>query len=374
MASQKILLRVRTALTASRDVNYRKQEGEAFETKKRAAKKCGLAAGRILPCCPEHPGPRILLPTEMKPNSETDHPTHGPSTLLGLLAILLWSSTFGFARSIAVSFGALRSGAMVFLTAGLLALLWALRKSRPPCKGSPLALAAPGKPRRQLAACGLLFVVYLVCLYLAIGLAANDSQVLLVGLINYLWPAATLALAVPIFGLRMRRFFPLGLLLALFGLALATGSRPPPGDSLSHPTAYWIMFLGMLSWSLYSDLNRAWSASWRGSPVGFFLTGGGLTLGILSLLLPEPFTWSWTAGIQCAYMALGPGWLAYSFWDTGTRRGNLLFLASASYLTPVLSSLVTSWMLHLTPSGAFWAGTMLLVAGAVVSRLGLIDS
>jgi hypothetical protein len=59
-------------------------------------------------------------------------------------------------------------------------------------------------PKRYLFGCGALFVSYEVALYLAVGLSVSDQQVLVVGLINYLWPALILLTAIPILRYRAR--------------------------------------------------------------------------------------------------------------------------------------------------------------------------
>src|SRR5690606_28792512 len=77
-------------------------------------------------------------------------------------------------------------------------------------------------PKNYLLGCGGLFVAYITTFYLAIGLSATREQVLAVGLINYLWPALSLVLSIPILGPKARSFLPVGIILALLGTWLAT--------------------------------------------------------------------------------------------------------------------------------------------------------
>src|SRR6266705_1345654 len=86
------------------------------------------------------------------------------ATALGGIAIVLWASTIAFARTISESLGVLRTGAFVFLGAGLLACV--------------VEISRPGGLRRfgnlspkHLAVCGPLFIAYMGLLFTAIGTA-----------------------------------------------------------------------------------------------------------------------------------------------------------------------------------------------------------
>ena len=72
-------------------------------------------------------------------------------------------------------------------------------------------------------------------------------------------------------------------------------------------------------------------------------------------------------------MALLPALLAYGFWDSAMRRGNLVLVASVAYLAPVLSTTITSLYLHVTPGRNLWIACGLVVAGAVVCKLSVTD-
>lgn len=112
-----------------------------------------------------------------------------------------------------------------------------------------------------LVGCGFLFVVYMVCLYVAIGFASDRQQVLEVALINYLWPALTLAFAIPILKKKVRVWLVFGVFLGFVGVFLATFS----GESFSWRTfaenmavnylPYAFAFVAAVSWALYSNLS-----------------------------------------------------------------------------------------------------------------------
>jgi len=103
------------------------------------------------------------------------------STASGLGAILLWSTTFAFARSLSEQVGPLTAGAAAYLIGGsfcLLRLGWSARRFSELLK----------LPRPYLLGCGLLFACYPAAIYLAVGLAKDREQLLEIALVNYLEP------------------------------------------------------------------------------------------------------------------------------------------------------------------------------------------
>jgi drug/metabolite transporter (DMT)-like permease len=154
-----------------------------------------------------------------------------------LAAIVLWSTTIAVARSLSERLGPLTAGACVYLAGGVLCLL---------------PLAWRGASRRQFLqlswryvfGCGFLFVLYTVLIYLAIGSASDRQQVLEIGLVNYLWPAATILLSLLLLKKRARWLLVLGTALALAGefLVITQGTRVSwqsfGGHLQANPTAY----------------------------------------------------------------------------------------------------------------------------------------
>lgn len=60
--------------------------------------------------------------------------------------------------------------------------------------------------------------------------------------------------------------------------------------------------------------------------------------------------------------------LAYVFWETAMQRGDLIAVAAASYLTPLLSTLASCLYLGAAPGLGLWIGCLFLLAGAGLSR------
>jgi drug/metabolite transporter (DMT)-like permease len=142
-------------------------------------------------------------------------------TVLGILAILFWSTSIGFGRTLTEQVGTVRAAAWICLLGGVVSC--AICGWRMSVLEDLRLLGA-----KHLFICGGLFSAYMICLYTAVGLSVDRSQVVGVGLINYLWPALTLILAVPLLHRRVR--FPrlvLGMSLAVLGTYLAAVDPPP---------------------------------------------------------------------------------------------------------------------------------------------------
>jgi drug/metabolite transporter (DMT)-like permease len=287
------------------------------------------------------------------------------STAGGLLAIVLWSATFALARSLSEQVGSLTAGAAAYLFGGVVCLL---RLCWSPTPVSQLLKL----PRRYVSGCGFLFVLYTALIYLAVGLAKDRGQLLEIALVNYLWPAATVLFSIPL--LNKRASLPLlpGTLLALAGVFLvmtqgALVSWPSFREHLQrNPAAYLLVLIAAVAWALYSNLARRWSEPGTGGAVELFVPATGLVLLVMRLFSPEPASWSahavGEAGVLGAITAL-----AYGLWDVAMRKGNLLLVAACSYLTPLLSTLVSCAYLKVMPGSQLWGGCALIVVGSLVS-------
>lgn len=302
------------------------------------------------------------------------HPVTSPdhrNTLLGLTAIVLWSTTIAFSRSLTEQLGTLTAAALIYLLAGVLGL--ALTFFREGSLNSFFKL-----PRLYLLGCGALFVAYITALYLAVGFATSRVQVLVVGLINYLWPGLSLVFSIPILGKRARPWLPAGILLALAGVWLAstTGSDVTLTEMVQMRDSwlpYGLALVAAICWGLYSNLSRRWASDNDGGAVPLFLLASGLLLGLARLFATESTQWSAAAVLELIYMAGFPGMLAYVLWDIAVRKGEIILVASLSYLTPLLSTLFSALVLNVKPGAALWLGAGLVILGAVLCKYSILE-
>ena len=154
------------------------------------------------------------------------------------------------------------------------------------------------------------------------------------------------------------------------GVALAVGADGlAVGADISwtaHATSTLPALLAAVAWGLYSNLSRRWGGPQAGNAMPVFLLASGLVLAVLRACRAERSVW--TAGLagEAVYLVVFPTLLAYVCWDTAARRGNLSLVAALSYLTPLLSVLVSSLYLDLPVPPQLWlAGA--LVVGACTS-------
>ena len=299
-------------------------------------------------------------------------------TLAGLVSIIFWSTTVGFARRISEDFGGIRGAALIFLLAGVIGTTEMLVRPR-------RREALRKLPAKYLAICGSLFVTYSILLYLGIGFAADNRQAIGVGLLNYLWPALIL-----LFSLRFQHnrprptFLVPGLLAGLVGgwVAVFAGN----GLSLSamfetvlvgSPLPYVCGLGAAVVWGLYSNLSRVFAAECDGDAVPLFLLATGVILGTIVFLAGshggDASPVSVRAASMVGYMAVVPSLLAYTLWDIAMRRGDLVLVAAISYATPLISTVFSSIVLTVSPGPGLWIAALLVTAGAVLCRFGVVD-
>ncbi len=334
----------------------------------------GKCTGAIPPCLPAAKN-RNCTPATSKRDARVNEPTCQPrsvgGTILGLLSILCWSLSIAFARRVTEDFGIFDGLAISFFAGGTLGCVW---------------LASTGRLRRALAmprayhlVCGGLMVGYCLCYSMAIGLACDRQTVLEVGIINYLWPGLTMLLAVPILGRRAKPLLLPGILLAFAGAALSLGQGS--GFSwdafgrhlLSCSRAHLLALAAALLWGLYSNFNARLSVGTDGVAAPLHLMAAGMGLFVMRIATGGSTTWhpddvSW---IYLAATAIFPVLLGYMFWEAAMRRGHLNIVVPASYGTPLLSTVVSVFVLGVQPGPGLWIACMLVIAGALICKSAL---
>lgn len=282
-------------------------------------------------------------------------------TALGFVAILLWGTTIPLSRHAAEQLGAFSAAAAVYLTSGIIGCLCLLVTGR-------IRTLRLEMSRKYLWGCGGLMVVYSVLLYTAIGFARDGSELIMVTVANYLWPALTLLLSVPILRHRARgSILVAAVLLSVAGQWLAIS--PSDGGvarGLSAPVV--AALAAAVVWGLYSNLSRRWAEGAASTAMPLFILVTGICLLLLRCSVREENTWTPLVLLEIVYLAIFPTLSAYTCWDIAMRRGNLVLVAAASYLTPVLSVWVSRWYLSISVTPAQWLATGMVVLGAAVCK------
>ncbi|MDD2709214.1 MAG: aromatic amino acid DMT transporter YddG [Verrucomicrobiae bacterium] len=308
-----------------------------------------------------------------------------PATLLGLISILFWGSSIAVNRVVQDFFGIILGPAVYYCAGGLLAM-------------GTMALH-PGEIRKLKEVpvsywiwCGFLFLSYILANNLAVGLSADRRQVLEVSILNYLWPALTLLFSIRVFKKKTRWEFYPGVLLALAGVALALLARPAGGGAegtgfsaagffnnfRQNPTPYFLGLYCGISWGLYSVLARKFGGGTHANPVPVLITVSGLFFLAFLPFAPRipglehatqaSVEWSIKSVAALFYMTVFVNLLAYVFWDYAMRKGNQTLVASASFFTPLLSTLAINLILHVTPGWMFWLACVMVIAGAGLAK------
>ncbi|MDE8741391.1 aromatic amino acid DMT transporter YddG [Pectobacterium polaris] len=280
------------------------------------------------------------------------------ATLTGLLAIVLWSTSVGLIRSLTESLGPIGGAAMIYSTSTLCLLAF---------YGLPRIKTLP---RIYLFAGGAMFVCYEIFLSLSIGLASSRMQAIEIGMINYLWPSLTVFFSLFINQQKSRFLLWPGLALSLGGIVwiMKGESDWTPellwNNILANPLAYSLAFSAALTWALYCNITKRYGQGKSGVSLFFFVSSLVLWIqyafsaeGAISLTLPS--------SLQLLFMGTSTA-LAYSVWNIGIQHGNLTLLATASYFTPVLSTLLAALWLNITPAISFWQGVAMVTAGSLL--------
>lgn len=281
------------------------------------------------------------------------------ATLAGLSAILLWSTSVGLIRSLTESLGAVGGSAMIYSVSAVCLLLF---------YGFPSWRAFP---KRYLLCGGALFVCYEIFLSLSIGLANNRLQAMEMGMINYLWPSLTILFAVFINRQQSGWLLWGGVALALIGIVwiMKGGSGWSPQllwrNILTNPLAYALAFAAAVSWALYCNITKRYAQGKNSNTLFFLAVALVLWLQYALLAEPAPMALSWTTALELLFMGVSTA-CAYSAWNLGIQRGNLTLLATASYFTPVLSTLLAAIWLRTAPDLAFWQGVAMITAGSLL--------
>ena len=293
-------------------------------------------------------------------------------TLAGFAAILLWSTTVALIRSLSERVGPITAGVAVYAVSGIFCMAQLLRSKTPRDQIWNL-------PNRYLLGCGGLFVLYMLVVYLGIGLANDRYQVLQVGLLNYLWSALTILFSLFLLKNKGRFLLIPGTLLALAGIFLVLTEGSPiswfsfVGNVASNPAVYILGLTAAISWALYSNLTRLWGERATSSGVILFIPATAIVLFLVRLCIVESGAWSLAAGLEAASLGVATA-LAYVFWDIAMRKGNLVLVAAFSYFIPLFSTLLSSLYLHVKPGLSLWLGCVLIVLGSLMSWKGVSNS
>lgn len=279
----------------------------------------------------------------------------------------IWSTTVGASRVVMERVGAFPGAAVVLLAGGVLLLIATSVRYRG--VGWVCRLST-----RHLVYAGPLFVLYMVAMYCAVGLATTRVEAIAAGLANYLWPTMILVFAVLLLRERPRGLpLALGSVLALCGIALAAstnvgGLRELAAVLQTPPLSLGLGLVAGVAWGLYSVLVRVHRQAVPSGAIALFLIVAGLIMAGVggadwaAVRLDLPTT------LVVLYTACLPTSLAYWLWDLAMRDGDLPALGALSNLIPVVSAGFAMAVLGVAWRWELAGGAILVSLGAVVAR------
>ena len=294
--------------------------------------------------------------------------TTGPSrdadpkaTLIGLLAVLLWSSVVGLIKSVSESFGATAGAALIYTLAAVILL---------PTLGRG---GLRNFPRRYLLWGGALFVGYELCLSLSIGYSQTARQAIEVGMVNYLWPTFTLVAAIMFNGQKASWLVVPGFVISILGIGWVLGGdqgldlASMAGNVRHNPLSYGLAFIGAVLWAAYCVVTPRTANGRNGVALFFALTA--MTLWIKLAFGGDGRVTLDPGALVTLVLAAAAMGLGYAAWNVGILRGNVTVLATASYFTPVFSAALAALLLQSPLPLTFWQGAALVCMGSIVCWL-----
>ena len=289
-------------------------------------------------------------------------------TLFGIAAILLWSCLIALLRNVSEQLGPVGGAAMVYtMSAVFLILVLGI----PKFKVFPLGYLMIG---------GGLFAAYESLFSLALGFANDRVQTIEMGVINYLWPSFTVLFSVLINknvsnnnGLRNKiksgLIYP-SLCVAFFGVAWSIlgedglSMTTLSTNVASNPVAYCFALSGAIIWGIYCNVTKYMANGKNAITLFFILTAivlwveyGFSNEAPLHLSMSSMFSVLLASGV----MASG-----YTLWNSAIIGGNMVFLATLSYFTPILSSFISMLILGVALSHSFWQGVVFVTIGSLM--------
>lgn len=303
----------------------------------------------------------MIKPYKMKQNFQNGALTTTKATLIGLIAIILWSALVALIKSVSDSFGPIGGAALIYslATAFLLVTI-----------GFPKLKTFP---KKYLWVGSILFVVYEICLSLAIGYAHDGRQAIEVGMINYLWPTFTIIASI-IFNKQRASYLVIpGFILSILGIFWVLGNGKAfdlplmLANMQDNPISYFLAFLGALVWSAYCVVAVRIAEGKNG--ITFFFMLVAITLWLQYFIMGKSdfnFTIQSVIYLLLAASAMGFG---YAAWNVGMLHGNVIVLATASYFIPIFSAFIAAIMLNTSLSFGFWQGVIMVCAGSILCYL-----
>ena len=293
------------------------------------------------------------------------------ATVAGILAILLWASNIAFSKRTLDLEGIYNGAFYIYFYSGIVLFLVMLlfrRKTGFLTKLKSLSLSYYLKT-------GIFFILNNVLLFLAVGLAQQNEELVIVTLLNYTWPLMICIIRIPMFRLKIpwMIFIP-GLILSFAGVALAL-LQDYDFDSISYliragddnVVVYLIAFLTSVSWALYSNLTVKYKNADDMAAIPVIFVASGLVFFAIQALNGQLSTIRLSAiafNHDLIYLVAGPTSLGYLCWYIAMKKGNRTLITALSFFIPLLSLVFLHFRVELEISAVFWLAVVCIISGS----------
>lgn len=289
-------------------------------------------------------------------------------TLLGIITIIIWGTSAAFTKNLSSGLGPYTAAAAVNMIGGAVVIAHQLvtNGGRAQYRGAPL---------QYWIICGSLFIIYTATSYISMEMVSTEAEIMTMVLIRFLWPLFTLVLTIPILKKKASKWLAASVAVSLCGIIIAkmggsvNNAQAFFRDILSgNWMAYLMGFIVSMSWAFYTNLTKKYLGQKSVDGVGIYMVVSALILGAISLFLPEPRNFTPRLVGEMMYQAIAVSCIANVLWTISIKKGNMLVVVLASNFLPIISTVITAWMLGLNITMPVIAGSVLVVLGTIWSK------
>lgn len=282
------------------------------------------------------------------------------STLIGVSALIFWSTLVGMLRLSSDQFGPIYSVTYIYtVSAIILLLLYGLPDFN---KSS----------RKFLLISSALFVTFELCFAFSITLASSPTKSIEMSIIFNLWPTLVIMILALLKEEKVNALTIAGFIISFTGIIIINYNKNFNfiDNIIENPLSYFLIFLSCILWAIYCIYTKKHSNGSNGVSLYFILTA--ITLWVFTIstkgLHFQVFDISSYLVVLIAAIFLALGYLA---WNIGIIKGNMPVLVMLSYFSPIMSSSFSSLVLHSHLSINFWYGTCVVILGSLVCWLSM---
>lgn len=282
------------------------------------------------------------------------------STLIGVSALIFWSTLVGMLRLSSDQFGPIYSVTYIYtVSAIILLLLYGLPDFNKSSKKFLLISSA-------------LFVTFELCFAFSITLASSPTKSIEMSIIFNLWPTLVIMILALLKEEKVNALTIAGFIISFTGIIIINYNKNFNfiDNIIENPLSYFLIFLSCILWAIYCIYTKKHSNGSNGVSLYFILTA--ITLWVFTIstkgLHIQVLDISSYLVVLIAAIFLALGYLA---WNIGIIKGNMPVLVMLSYFSPIMSSSFSSLVLHSHLSINFWYGTCVVILGSLVCWLSM---